>query len=493
MDKKPDTKYRPPIVTIMGHVDHGKTTLLDAIRKTNVVAVEHGGITQHIGAYQITLGPQTEGQGPHGTVSNSSLITFIDTPGHAAFEKMRSRGAEVADIVVLVVAANDGVKPQTVEAIKHIKRAGKPTIVAITKVDLPNINIEKVKSELAKEDIIVEGHGGQIPVVEVAAPKGSGIHELLEVISLVWEMAPEPRLTAEPLEAVVVESFLDKNRGPIVTVIIKKGTLKVRQKIAVDHQTITVRALIDDNGVNVKEAEPGKPVEILGFKKLLDVGSIVSDKTATAASQAKAPASLADIIAKSETAKNKFKMVLKADVAGSLEAIIENLPENVLILSSSTGEVTDRDIAFAKTASAPIIAFNIKITPQILDRAQRDGVIIKTYDVIYKLLEDIEDVASGFEQAKAQAKVVGRGKIIATFEVDGKKIAGVKVTNGKIAVRDQITMVRDNSEIVTTQIASIKRFKKDLTTATAGQDCGIGFMPNIDFQEGDSIESIGQK
>lgn len=479
MNKKPETKHRPPIVTIMGHIDHGKSTLLDSIRKTNVVAKEHGGITQHIGAYQVEL----EGK----------LITFIDTPGHAAFEKMRSRGAEVADIVVLVVAANDGVKPQTVEAIKHIKKAGKPTIVAITKVDLPNTSIEKAKSELAKEEIVVEGHGGQVPVVEVAAPKGRGIQELLEVISLVWELAPATSLPNEPLEAVVVESFLDKNRGPIVTVIVKKGTLKVGQKIVVDGQTITVRALIDDNGLNVKEALPGKPVEILGFKNLLEVGSIVSDTTATSASQAKAPASLADIIAKSETSKNKFKMVLKADVAGSLEAITENLPDNVLILSSSTGEVTDRDIAFAKTASAPIIAFNVKVSPQILDRAQRDGVIIKTYNVIYKLLEDMEDVASGFELAKAQAKISGRAKIIASFAIEGKKIAGAKITSGKISVGDQITLVRGSNEIANAKIASIKRFKKDFTVVSAGQDCGIGFSPNIDFQEGDIIESIGQK
>lgn len=475
MDKKKDT--RPPIVTIMGHVDHGKTTLLDAIRQTNVVAREHGGITQHIGAYQV--------------IHDSRPITFVDTPGHAAFEKMRSRGAEVADIVVLVVAANDGVKPQTKEAIKHIKKAGKPTIVAITKVDLPNVNVDKAKSELAKEEIIVESHGGQVPTVEVAAPKGKGIHELLEVINLVWELAPQPSLPNDPLEAVVVESFLDKNRGPIVTVIVKCGTLTIGQKIVVDAETITVRALVDDNGANVKEAQPGKPVEILGFKKLLEVGSIVTDTTATAASQAKAPASLADIIAKSETAKNKFKVILKADVAGSLEAIAENLPQKVLVLSSSTGEVTDKDIAFAKTANAPIIAFNLKVPPQLKQRAERDGVFIKIYDVIYKLLEDVEDVVSGFEQAKAQAKIVGRAKIVASFQIEGKKIAGAKVTGGKIAVGDQITLVRNNTEIANAKIVSIKRFKKAFTMVSSGQDCGIAFSPNIDFQEGDVLESIG--
>ena len=477
MQKQQKKSYRPPVVTIMGHVDHGKTTLLDAIRKTNVVAREHGGITQHIGAYQIT--------------HNSSLITFIDTPGHAAFEKMRSRGAEAADIVVLVVAANDGVKPQTVEAIKHIKKAQKPIVVAITKVDLPNLNIEKVKSELQKEDVSIEGYGGDVPVVEVAAPKGKGISELLDVIGLLWELAPQESKPNEPLEAVVVESLLDKRRGAIATVIVKQGTLKLGQKIMIDKEAINVKALIDDNGKNVKEALPSKPVEILGFKKILDVGSVISDITQTGAKIAKTPASLADIIAKSEMAKGKFKVIIKADVAGSLEAILENLPQNVLILSSATGEITDTDIAFAKTASAPIIAFGVKVNPAIVKKAERDGVFIKSYDVIYKLLEDIDDVVAGFETAKAQAKITGRAKIVASFMVDGVKIAGAKVTSGKITIGDQVTLVRGDAEVGNAKITSLKRFKKDFPSILAGQDCGIGTSPVLDFGEGDVIESYG--
>src|SRR3989304_8598144 len=241
MDKK-NANFRPPIVTLMGHVDHGKTTLLDAIRKTNVVAREHGGITQHIGAYQIT--------------HEGKLITFIDTPGHAAFEKMRSRGAEVCDIVILVVAATEGVKPQTIEAIKHIKKAEKPTIVAITKTDLPNTNFDKVKKELQANDIVVETFGGSIPVQEVSALKSKGINDLLDMIHLVWQMSPEPNLAEAPLEAVVVESFMDKKKGPIVAVIVKKGTLKVGQQIQVDAETVKVRALVDDLGKNVSEEEP---------------------------------------------------------------------------------------------------------------------------------------------------------------------------------------------------------------------------------------------
>ena len=477
MDKKTATSLRPPIVTIMGHVDHGKTTLLDTIRKTNVVAKEHGGITQHIGAYQI--------------IHNDHPITFIDTPGHAAFEKMRSRGAEVADIVVLVVAANDSVKPQTVEAIKHIKKAQAPTIVAITKIDLPNLNIEKVKGELQKADITVEGYGGNIPVVEVSATKNLGINDLLDVISLTWQLNPKPSLPNDPLEAVVVESFLDKNRGPIVTVIVKAGTMKVGQKIIVDTESFAVKALIDDVGKNIKEAEPAKPVEILGFKKLMDVGSVVTDTIVTTASAIKSPATLSEIIAKSETAKGKFKVIIKADVAGSLEAILENLPSNVLVLSAATGEINDTDIAFAKVAHAPIIAFNVKIANSLQNKVDREGVYLKTYDVIYKLIEDIEDVASGFEEAKQQSKITGKANIVAKFTVDGKNIAGAKVTHGKLVVGDQVIVRRGNADVGQAKIISLKKFKKDVQQVLSGQDCGIFLEPALDFVEGDVIESYG--
>src|SRR3989304_8479330 len=283
MKKTKTENMRPPIVTLMGHIDHGKTTLLDAIRKTNVVGREHGGITQHVGAYQITF--------------QGKPVTFVDTPGHAAFEKMRSRGAEVSDIVILVIAANDGVKPQTVEAIKHIKAARKPHIVAITKVDLPDISLEKVKKQLEKEGIVVESYGGDVPVVEVSAPNNKGITELLDLIYLVWQLSPQPNLPNEPLEAVVVESYLDKNRGPIVTVIVKKGTLKAGQKIMVDTESVTVKSLSDENGTSVNVAHPGKPVEILGFKKILDAGIVISQQIVTHIPDPK-PLDMAAIIAK---------------------------------------------------------------------------------------------------------------------------------------------------------------------------------------------------
>ena len=477
MKKQAKDNSRPPIVTIMGHVDHGKTTLLDTIRKTNVVAREHGGITQHIGAYQI--------------IFQDRPITFIDTPGHVAFEKMRSRGSEIADIVVLVVAANDGVKPQTIEAIKHIKNAQKPLIVAITKTDLPACDITKIKKQLQAEDIIVESFGGQVPVVEVAAPKNKGISELLEMILLVWQLSPQPSLLQDPLEAIVVESFLDRNRGPVVTVVVKKGTLVAGQKITVDTETITVKALIDDLGHNINEALPSKPVEILGFKKNLEAGTVVRDLTLTKSQDTKQPKTVEDILANLEESKNRFKVIIKADVAGSLEAVISNLPENILVVSSGIGEINSSDIALAKIAHAPILVFNIKISNQVRSEAEREKVVIKNYYVIYELLSDLENIAHTFEEAKHELKISGRAKVIVVFDIDGKKIAGVKVTHGKLKINDKIILKRQNTKDHESKITSLKKFKKDVGIITSGQEGGIGTTPNLDVRAGDIIESLG--
>lgn len=468
---------RPPVVTIMGHVDHGKTTLLDAIRKTNIVAGEHGGITQRIGAYQITF--------------QDKKITFVDTPGHAAFEKMRSRGADVADIVVLTVAATEGVKPQTIEAIKHIKKADKPIIVAFTKVDLPNINIEKAKKELQTQDVLVESFGGNVPAVEVAATKGEGVKELLEMIELVWQISPQMALTNEPLEAVVVESYMDKFRGSIVDVIVKKGTLKVGQKIQVDGESIAVKALRDDLGKIVKEAGPATPVEILGFKKALDVGSIVSDVTVTKSQKLQGHASMEEIIAKSQEAKDKFKVVIKADVLGSLEAIVANTPEKIFIVSQSIGDVQSSDVTIAKVANAPILAFNVKVAPDVKSQAEREKVLIREYKVIYELISDLTDIVESFEEAKHELKIKGSAKIIASFDIEGKKVAGTQVTKGKIKVGDNILIKSPGGTTKETTIVSIRKFKKSIDSAAAGQECGITFSANIDFDIGDIIESLG--
>ena len=477
MNQKPETNFRPPVVTIMGHVNHGKTTLLDAIRKTNVVAKEHGGITQHIGAYQITY----EGK----------PITFVDTPGHAAFEKMRSRGAEICDIVILVVAATEGVKPQTIEAIKHIKKAKKPTIVVITKTDLPNINIDKVKKELQANDIVIEGFGGNVPLQEVSALQNKGISDLLDMIHLVWQMSPEPDLFDSPLEAIVVESFLDKKKGPIVAVIVKNGVLKVGHQIQVDAETVKVRALIDDLGKNISEASPSKPVEILGFKKTLEVGSVVRELIKTPELEKHKETTLADLIAKSQEAKANFKVIIRADVLGSLEAIEANIPKKIMILASGTGQVHPSDINLAKISQSPILAFNIKIPTDIKSLADREGVIVRPYNVIYELISDLENIAESFKQAKHEAKIQGVAKIVASFEIDGKKIAGVKITKGKIRVGDALIMRNLQGETKESKIVSLKKFKKDVESASAGQECGIGLSPQVDFQEGYIIESLG--
>ena len=477
MQKIETKNIRAPIVTIMGHVDHGKTTLLDVIRKTNVVAREHGGITQHIGAYQIT--------------HKQSFITFIDTPGHAAFEKMRSRGADVADIVVLVVAANDSVKPQTVEAIKNIKGAGKKVTVAITKVDLPNINIEKVKSDLKANDVLVEDYGGQVPAVEISTPQKKGIDDLLEIINLVWQMNPEPNLENEPLEAVVIESYLDKNRGSVVSAIVKKGTLKVNQKISVDGEIITVKALVDDTGKNLKEAKPSKPVSILGFKKTLDVGSIIYDSIKTQKTKTATTVDHAQLIARGLEVKGKFKVIIKADVLGSLEAIQTNLPEKIKVILSGVGEVQASDVAFAKIAKAPILAFNVKTAPAVLLRAEREHVLVRNYNVIYELVKDLEEISETFEKAKQEAKIRGAARIIATFALDGKKIAGVKVTSGKLKIGDQVIVRNEQGAEISSKITSLKKFKKDVESAVAGQECGVGLEQDIDFREGFIIQSLG--
>ena len=477
MNQKPETNFRPPVVTIMGHVDHGKTTLLDAIRKTNVVAKEHGGITQHIGAYQITY----EGK----------PITFVDTPGHAAFEKMRSRGAEVCDIVILVVAATEGVKPQTIEAIKHIKKAKKPTIVVITKTDLPNINIDKVKKELQANDIVIEGFGGNVPLQEVSALQNKGISDLLDMIHLVWQMSPEPDLFDSPLKAIVVESFLDKKKGPIVAVIVKNGVLKVGHQIQVDAETVKVRALIDDLGKNISEASPSKPVEILGFKKTLEVGSVVRELIKTPELEKHKETTLADLIAKSQEAKANFKVIIRTDVLGSLEAIEANIPKKIMILASGTGQVHPSDINLAKISQSPILAFNIKIPTDIKSLADREGVIVRPYNVIYELISDLENIAESFKQAKHEAKIQGVAKIVASFEIDGKKIAGAKITKGKIRVGDALIMRNLQGETKESKIVSLKKFKKDVESASAGQECGIGLSPQVDFQEGYIIESLG--
>ncbi|MBI4136572.1 GTP-binding protein, partial [Candidatus Roizmanbacteria bacterium] len=368
---------KPPVVAVMGHVDHGKTTLLDYIRKSRVALGEFGSITQHIGAYQVPVGDKK--------------ITFIDTPGHEAFTNLRSRGASVADIALLVIDAKESVKPQTVESIKIIQKANIPTIVVLTKMDISGANPDKVKKDLLQKNVIVEEHGGSIASVPVSAKTGEGVDDLLETILLVSELKNVTADPHAPLSAVVIEAKKDPGRGNVATIIVQQGTLRVRDEVRVEQETFLVRALIDEYGKGINEALPGRPVEILGFKSMPSVGSVISAKNATPVkvtpeeSEKKDPSTEDAAI---------LKLFLKADTFGSLEAIVHGLPREVSVSQTGIGEITESDIAQAKTMDLVVIGFNVKVPGRVAKLAKDEGVRIRAYTIIYKLFEEIEEVVT---------------------------------------------------------------------------------------------------
>lgn len=467
---------RPPIVAVLGHVDHGKTSLLDYIRKAHVAEKEHGGITQHIGAYQIPG------------------ITFIDTPGHEAFAKMRSRGANASDIAILVVAADDSVMPQTKESIRMITEAGVPMIVAINKIDAPAANVDKVKQDLARNGIQVEGFGGNVPSVPVSAKTGAGIKELLETITLLAQMKEFKNEPNAPLETVVIETRVDKGKGLVATVIIKKGTLK-RGASLFDGDTLVgkVRAMFDENGVAVTEAPPSKPVEVLGFTELPTIGAIlteikqVKEVVATADTSApKGPMSVTDFFASLKKEK-KLAVIVKADTAGSLEAIMAAIAENVDVVSSGVGDISDADILLAKSTGAFVIGFNVRIKQEMEKLAQVEGVIYRTYTIIYELLDELHDVIEGAMEVITKERELGKGKVIAEFPFDGKRIAGTKVISGRLAKGDQIKIMRGEEEIGRAKIKTIRHGKAEETKIEIGKECGLFFDSEIEFALGDDI------
>ena len=434
---------RPPIVVVLGHVDHGKTTLLDAIRSTNVATKEYGGITQKIGAHQITL-PATSHQ-PLAT------ITFIDTPGHEAFTKMRSRGTKVADIAVLVVAANDSVMPQTIESIKTIQDAKIPYIVAINKMDLPEANVDRVIQDLLRHGVLLENYGGDVPFVKVSAKKKEGVKELLDLITLLAQVSGVSGNPDGPLEMAVIESKMDKNRGWVVTVIIRNGTLKVGQEIS----SGKIRALVDYQGKNILQAGPGTPVEILGLRQ--------------------------DPIAEISPSQNAdLNLILKADTNGSLEAIQAKIPDNVNLLSSGTGEITDADVLFAKSTKAIILGFNVKLASPKL--AETEKVLVRTYKIIYELLDELEDAAKGALVPPVTEEVLGTAEIIAEFPFEKLRVCGTKVTDGRLARGDLIKIQSQKSKI-----KSIRVGKDDVNRVEKGKECGVLLDPQIDFGVGDDI------
>jgi len=492
---------RPPVVTIMGHVDHGKTSLLDAIRSTNVAGGEAGGITQHIGAYQVTA--------PSG-----ARITFIDTPGHAAFTAMRARGAKVTDVVVLVVAADDGVMPQTVEAVHHAKAAKVPMIVAINKIDKPDAKPERVRTELLQHEVQVESLGGDVLDVEVSATKKLNLEKLLETIGLQAEILDLKANPARPAEGTVIEAKLDRGRGPVATALVQRGTLHVGDIVVAGAEWGRVRALISDTGSPISEAGPSVPVEVLGFNGTPEAG----DRLAVVESEARARevtdyrarekreksaaratgmrGSLEQMMSQLKTAGRKeFPLVIKGDVQGSVEAIIgalENLGTSEVgarILFAGVGGITESDVTLAEASGAAIIGFNVRAHKEAREAAERAGIEIRYYNIIYNLVEDVKKAMSGLLAPTLRETMLGNALILEVFNISKVgKVAGCRVTDGTVERGANVRLIRDNVVIHEGKLSQLKRFKDDAKEVVAGQECGMAFENYQDMRQGDVIE-----
>jgi translation initiation factor IF-2 len=501
-DEETDLEARPPVVTIMGHVDHGKTTLLDAIRKSAVVETEAGGITQHIGAYQV----DHEGR----------KITFLDTPGHEAFTAMRARGAKVTDVAVLVVAADDGVMPQTKESISHARAAGVPIVVAVNKIDLPDANQDKVKSELATEGLQPEEWGGDTQYAAVSAKQQTGLDELLEKVLLVADLELEG-LRANPnaeASGPIIESRLDIGRGPVATMLIHRGTLRVGDPIVAGDAWGKVRALYDYRGEKVKEARPGDPVEVLGFDKPPQAGEhgrvVDSERVARGiagqratrvraeqlAQRSKRGVSLEALFTQMQQGEvQDLNLVVKGDVVGSVEAIVSELakiehPEvRVQVIHQGVGGITGNDVMLASASNALVVGFNVRPNAEARQLAEREGVEIRGYSVIYKLTEEIEQALVGMLTAVTTEETIGEAEVRATFKVSRLgTIAGCYVTHGVVRRNAMVRLVRDGTVVTTTTIAQLKRFKDDAREVETGFECGILLENYNDVKEGDVFE-----
>ncbi len=500
VDEDTELQSRPPVVTIMGHVDHGKTSLLDALRGTDVVAGEAGGITQHIGAYQVEL-------------KSGDKITFLDTPGHEAFTDMRARGANVTDIVILVVAWDDGIMPQTVEAINHTKAAGVPMIVAINKMDKPGADAQRIRTALLQYDVQVESLGGDVQDVEVSATKRTGLDELQEKILLQAELLDLKANPNRAAEATVIEAKLDKGRGPLATVLVNRGTLKTGDIFVVGAEWGKVRAMLNDKGVQVKTAGPSVPVEVLGLSGVPRAGDpfSVMDSEArakevasyragllTAARTVSAPADLASMFdALKATKAQEYPMVIKGDVQGSVEAIVSAVNKistdliKVRVLHSGVGGITESDVQLAAASKAPIIGFGVRANAKAREIAQRDGVALKYYDVIYSLTDDVRLAMAGQLGPEMLENVVGRAQVLEVFQA-GKtgKAAGARVIEGTIKRNLKARVMRDDVVIYVASISSLRRFKDDVNEVRSGLECGIGLENNTDIKPGDVIETF---
>lgn len=500
--------YRPPIVAVLGHVDHGKTSLLDAIRKSKVAEREFGGITQSIGAYQVAISESPsraneENRGiPRQARDDSTqkrLITFIDTPGHEAFAAMRSRGANVADIALLVVAADDSVKPQTKESIEQIKASGASMIVVINKIDLPTANIDRVKQDLAKLGVQVEGFGGDIPVSLVSAKAGTGLDSLLDLIVLLAQMKELKNEPTVPLEGIVIETRLDKGKGMVASVIVKKGTLRAGAVLYEGtKQVAKVRAMFDELGKPVSEALPSKPIEILGFTTLPAVGSLLVDTPKAidvpvgdhkpTGPKLYSATDLPDWLKPvADQEKEKLNIILKTDTAGSLEAILASLGERVRVIGSGVGDIGEADVLAARSSHAFIVGFSVKCPNAVAKLAQTEKVIYRTYNIIYELLDELAEVVSGMKEVLTQERDLGIGKIIALFPYEKTHIAGTKIITGRLARGDSIKIMRDDVEIGRAKIKSIRKGKDEVTKIEQGGECGVLIDRIVDFQVNDGI------
>ncbi len=498
-DTDADLLPRPPVVTVMGHVDHGKTSLLDALRETNVAAKEAGGITQHIGAYQITL-------------HNGQKITFIDTPGHEAFSEMRARGAKVTDIVVLVVAANDGIKPQTIEAIRHAQAANVPIVVAINKIDLPGADPMKVKTELLQHGIAVEEMGGESLCAEVSAKKRINIDKLVEAILLQAEILDLKANPNRAAEGAVIEAKMEKGRGNVVTVLVQNGTLKVGDVCIAGKEWGHVRAMFNENGKKVFEATPAMPVEVLGLQGTPSAGDdfiVVKDenqarevtnyrirKERDAKLVKSAKSAMEQMLDKIKSGESKqLSVIIKADVQGSIEAIEGTIKKlstdevSVHILHSAVGPISESDVTLAKASNAFIIGFNVRAIPQARDLARRDGVDIRYYSIIYDVADDVKKGLEGLLSPEIREKFLGYAEIRNVFNITGVgKVGGCMVTEGLVKRGAKVRLLRDNVVIHDGNLAQLKRFKDDVKEVKEGYECGMSFENYNDIQVGDYIE-----
>jgi translation initiation factor IF-2 len=502
VDNSTDTEPRSPVVTVMGHVDHGKTSLLDALRHANVVSGEAGGITQHIGAYQVT------------SPESGKKITFIDTPGHAAFTAMRARGAKVTDIVVLVVAADDGVMPQTVEAINHAKAAKVPMIVAINKIDKPDARPERVRTELLQHEVQVESLGGEVVDVEVSAKNKTNLDKLLEMIALQAELLDLKTNAERPAEGTVIEAKLDRGRGPVATVLVQRGTLRVGDIIVAGAEMGRVRALISDQGETIEEAGPSVPVEVLGFNGPPEAGdrlAVVENEARArqvtsyrahqkrenaAASISGMRGSLEQMMSQLKTSGRKeFPLIVKADVQGSLEAILGSLEKlgtdevAARILHAGVGGISESDVTLAEGFNAAIIGFSVRANKEAAASAKRNGIEIRYYNIIYDLVDDIKKAMSGLLAPTLRETMLGNAQILEVFNISKVgKVAGCRVTDGTVERGANVRLIRDNVVVHEGKLSTLKRFKDEVREVQSGQECGMAFENYGDMRVGDVIE-----